>query len=181
LAGSLAGSLAGAAVGCAYTFGVLSGCNLECYPGACKACFNSKDRHTVWVRIRAAYEIEAKEEVPLPVDTRAEAEFLAVMGRFWTRADGGDYLKTRVKSRFHGECQCCSAVNLREKDCDAANTLFYEANQTEVQESRSHQTEVQESLSQAQWQCWLDSWKLEGAAGARWRAAFEQELVELMM
>jgi hypothetical protein len=172
---SLAGA-AGAAgadgAGGAYTFRVLPGCRLECYPGACKACFNSKDRHAVWVRIRAAYELEAPEEVPLPVDARAEAEFVAGLGRFWCRDDCGDYLKTRVKCRFHGECQRCSAVNRREKDRAAAHTLFYEAQRTEVQESRD--------LAQARWQCWLDSWKL-GAAGVRWRAGFEQELVDLTL
>jgi hypothetical protein len=175
LAGDGAAGAAGeaGAAGAAYTFGVLPGCKLECYPGACKACFNSKDRHAVWVRIRAAYEIEARDEVSLPVDARAEAEFLAGLGRFWCRDDCGDYLKTRVKCRFHGECQRCSAVNRREKDCAAANTLFYEAHRNEVQESRD--------LAQAQFQCWLDSWKLEGVPGAQWRAAFEQELVELTL
>jgi TPP-dependent trihydroxycyclohexane-1,2-dione (THcHDO) dehydratase len=171
LAGSLAGA-AGAAGGGAYTFGVLPGCRLECYPGACKACFNSKDRHTVWVRIRSAYEIETQEEVPLPVDARAEAEFVAGLGRFWCRHDCGDYLKTRVKCRFHGKCQRCSAVNRREKDRAAAHTLFYEEQRTEVQESRD--------LAQAQWQCWLESWK-NGVAGARWRGGFKQDLVALTL
>ena len=99
----------------AYTFAVLPGCKLECYPGACKACFNSKDRHAVWVRIRSAYEIEAQEEVPLPIDSAGEEELVAGLELFWCRHDCCDYLKTREKCRYFGTCQRCSTVNRREK------------------------------------------------------------------
>ena len=175
-AANTAGNAAGNAAGDAarYTFAVRAGCRLECNPGHCAACALAwnEGRHPVHARIRKAYEVEAQDEAPMPVDAEEEAAFLHGLQRLWCRHDCGDYLVTRQKCRFHGECQRCTAVKRREQEQASAKNLFYEPHREEVRQSKER--------VRAEWRSWMDSWNSDRseASGVRWRQDFERQLAE---
>ncbi len=119
------------------------------------------------------HEVEAQDETPMPVDAEEEAAFLAGLGLLWYEPKYcGDYLVTRQKCRFHGECQRCTAVKRREQEQASAKNLFYEPHREEVRQSKER--------VRAEWRSWMDSWNSDRseASGVRWRQDFERQLAE---
>ena len=158
----------------AWKFEVRAGCRLECNPGHCAACALAwnEGRHPVHARIRAAYEVQAQDELPMPVDAQEDAAFLHGLQRLWCRHDCSDYLVTRVKCKFHGECQRCTAVKRREQEQASAKNHFYEPHREDVRLSKER--------VRIKWRSWMDSWNSDRseANGVRWRQDFERQLAE---